>query len=669
MNPGSAEKRAEELRKELQHHDHLYYVLAAPEISDRDYDRLYRELLELERAFPQLVTPDSPTRRVGGKPLTEFGSVTHSVPMMSLDNTYSRQEVTAFHDRTVRILGTSDFTYVVEPKVDGVAVSLRYENGSFVTGATRGNGRMGDDITENLLTIRSLPLRLTGKAAEAPVFETRGEVYMTRNGFAHLNRQRQEEGLAPFANPRNAAAGSLKLLDSSVVKKRPLNAVIYGMGLIEEIKLPTHIALLEELRRASFVVPPLYWECSSIEEALSKLDELHAKRHDFEFEIDGAVIKVNETLFRDRLGATAKNPRSAIAYKYDPEQARTRITGIRVQVGRTGVLTPVADLEPVSVSGSVVSRATLHNEDEILRKDIRIGDMAVIEKAGEIIPAVVKILKDKRSGSEVEFRMPSACPICGCETARREGEVALRCENLQCPAQLKRWVRHFASRDAMDIEGIGDSLVEQLVDRQLIHDPADLFMLSTADLLTLDRMAEKSASKLEASIEESKKRDYWRIIHALGIPHVGSRNAQLLEDSFPSITELMNADSARLEEVATIGPVVARSIEQFFARERSRSVIEKLAAAGLVLERRKEPGQGPQKLKGARFVLTGSLPNLGRKEAAELIRTNGGTVASSVSEKVDYVLAGENPGSKIEKAARLGISVINENTFRQLLQG
>ncbi len=656
-----------QLREEINRHDYLYYVLASPEITDREYDSLYTELRELEQANPDLITPDSPTQRVGGEPLEEFENVEHALPMMSLDNTYSKDEVHSFDKRTRKLLKEEHFTYVVEPKIDGVAVSLRYEHGKLVTGATRGNGKIGDNITANIRTIRSIPLRLKGPDSDRSVFEVRGEVFMPKTGFTELNRKREDAGLAPFANPRNAAAGSLKLLDPSTVAARPLDAIMYGTGMVAGQAFPTHCRFLENLKASGIKTVPVYWKCDNIHTVLARLDELQGQRHDFDFEIDGAVIKVNETRLNRKLGATAKNPRSAIAYKYNPEQARTTVTGIRVQVGRTGVLTPVADLEPVTVSGSVVARATLHNEDEITRKDIRIGDSVMVEKAGEIIPAIAKVLREERTGSESVFRMPSNCPACAGPVTRREGEVALRCENLRCPAQLKRRVNHFASREAMDIEGLGASLVEQLVDRRLITDPSDIYSLQMEGLLQLERMGSRSAEKLLGNITESKTREYHRVIFALGIPHVGTRNAQLLAEVFPSIDELISASPDRLEQAPSIGPTVAGSISKFFAHRDNITVIDRLRLAGIRMKRADTPA-GSRNLEGIRFVLTGTLPSLSRKEATDRIRDAGGTVSSSVSEKTDYLLAGDKAGSKMQKAQKLGTRILDEAGFIRLLE-
>lgn len=668
MNRLEAEKRIAYLRRELNRHNYLYYVLAKPGISDKQYDLLYKELESIEKRFPDLVTPDSPTLRVGGGPLTEFTHVRHRVAMMSLDNTYARDEIIEFDKRLHRLVAGKTFSYILEPKIDGVAISLRYENGILTVGSTRGDGKMGDDITSNLRTIRSIPLRLQTKGVPPTVLEIRGEVYMTKDGFQRLNRKRQEAGQETFANPRNAAAGSLKLLDPRIVAQRPLDAVLYAMGEIEGTDFETHEKLIQKLREFGLKTTPKYWKCKNIESVLESLNTLESMRHDFPFEIDGGVIKVNERALYDVLGATAKSPRWAVAYKYEPERAETRIKKITVQVGRTGVLTPVAELEPVAVAGSVISRATLHNADDIQRKDIRVGDRVIVEKAGEVIPAVVEVSKSVRTGSESVFKMPEKCPVCREPVSRREGEVALRCENLQCPAQIKRWVRHFASRGAMDIEGLGEALVEQLVDNRLLNDPADLYKLTKEQVAGLERMADKSAQNLLDGIEAGRKRDFWRLIFALGIRHVGARSAQMLEDHFEDMNALINADQQTLEKIPDIGPVVAKSIVDFFNQKRNRDIIRRLSKADLKLKRSKTSGELGDKLSGKSFVLTGTLSSFTRDEAGRKIRALGGSVGSSVSKKTSYVVAGTDPGSKLSKARKLGVKVLDESQFLKLLE-
>ncbi|MBN1673761.1 MAG: NAD-dependent DNA ligase LigA [Kiritimatiellae bacterium] len=659
--------RIEQLRAELRRHNRLYYVEAKPEISDRDYDALYKELEALEAEHPALIAPDSPTQRVGGEPLEGFASVRHAMPMMSLSNTYEKPELEEFDARLKRLLPDTPYTYVLEPKIDGVAVSLRYEEGLFVQGSTRGDGRVGDDITNNLRTVRSIPLRLQGEGPPPAVLEVRGEVFMPKTLFARLNREREEAGQETFANPRNATAGSLKQLDPKIVAARPLDVILYAVGELRGVAFETHTALIAGLKALGFKTAPRVWTGRDMAAIFDALDELEGLRHAFEFEMDGGVIKVNERALYERLGATAKSPRWAVAYKYEPERAETRIVKISVQVGRTGVLTPVAELEPVFLSGSTVKRATLHNEEDMRRKDIREGDLAVIEKAGEIIPAVVSVNKAARTGKEREFVMPTECPVCGGPVGKAEGEVAVRCENMQCPAQIKRWVRHFASRGAMDIEGLGDVLVEQLVDNGLIHDPADLYALKLEQVAALERMAEKSAQNLLAGIEASKGRDLWRLIFGLGVRHVGARSAQTLETHFRDIDALMTADEAALEQVPDIGPIVAASILEFFCIARNREVLERLRRAGVNVARTAESVVDGGPLAGKTFVLTGALETFSREEAGEKIRAKGGKVSSSVSKKTSFVVAGSEPGSKLDKARKLGVEVLDEAAFMRMI--
>ena len=667
MDKKTARKKIEALRRTIERHDYLYYVEANPEISDREYDRLYHQLEELEEKFPELITPDSPTQRVGGEPLEGFAHVVHSPPMKSLSNTYNPEELTAFDRRIRKLIPDETFSYVVEPKVDGVAVSLRYEKGVLTRGSTRGDGTTGDDITANLKTIRSIPLRLLQSPAPE-VLEVRGEVYMTREGFARLNREREEAGLDVFANPRNAAAGSLKQLDPAIVAQRPLDTVFYTLGEYKGMTVRTQVELLGLLHKFGFRVTSRYWHCMNLKEVFDALEELKKIRSSFPFEIDGGVIKVNEFAVQDRLGSTAKSPRWAVAYKYEPEQAVTLLKDIIVQVGRTGVLTPVAVLDPVTVSGSTISRATLHNEDEIHRKDIRIGDHVVIEKAGEVIPAVVGVVREKRTGREKVFHMPARCPICGGPVTRREGEVALRCENLLCPAQLKRWIKHYASRTAMDIEGLGEALIDQIVDAGLVKSPADLYRLKPDQLENLERMGPKSAENLISAIAASRKRELWRLITALGIPHVGSRLAQTLADHFGTLDNLVEAAPEKLESIPDVGPVVAKSIHDFFRRPPVRKLLRELKEAGLTT--RLTTGHARRKgspIAGKTIVVTGSLAKYSRSEVQELIRSMGGHAAGSVSSKTDILVVGENPGSKLAKARSLGITTMSESEFLKLI--
>lgn len=665
MNAKEAATRIEQLRAEIRRHNDLYYQKAAPLIPDREYDALMQELASLETAHPELEDPDSPTRTIGERPSEGFDTVRHSVPMLSLSNTYGKEALTSFDIRIRKLAPDGNWSYTLEPKIDGVAITLLYSDGQLTRGATRGDGRQGDDITANIRTLRSIPVTLN---SEAPphTLEVRGEVFMPKEGFLALNKTREAAGLPVFANPRNAAAGSLKQLDPSVVAQRPLEAVCYAVGETAGIRFATHMDLIESLKRFGLPVPPHIWQCRKMDDVLQALDELENLRHSFPFEMDGGVIKVNEREWYDELGTTAKSPRWAVAFKFEPERAETTLRDITIQVGRTGILTPVAELEPVKVAGSTIQRATLHNEDEIRRKDIRIGDHIFVEKAGDVIPAVVAVNLSARTGRERIFRMPETCPQCGGPVTRREGEVALRCDNLQCPAQLKQWLRHFASRSAMDIEGLGEALVEQLVDTGKVQSPADLFALREPALLELDRMGAKSAQKLLRGIDSAKSRDLWRLIFALGIRHIGARSAQSLESQFPDIDALVKADMDTLEAVPDIGPVVAQSIRTFFENPENLEMIEALRTCGVCLQRQSAPpSDGP--LKGKTFVLTGSLSHFTRDQATERIRTLGGTVASSVSKKTDYVIAGENAGSKYDKAVKLGLNILDEPAFKELL--
>ncbi len=669
MNPPPAtprdpRQRMAQLRAQLQEHNHRYYVLADPTIGDREYDALLHELAALESTHPEWATDDSPTRRVGGAPLDAFASVTHARPMLSLDNSYTPAEIEDFVTRVARLVAPETVTFLIEPKVDGVAVALRYEQGELRVGATRGDGRTGDDITANLRTIRSIPLRLP---EPVPLLEVRGEVFMPRAGFAALNQARQEAGEAPFANPRNAAAGSLKNLDPRVVAQRPLDAAFYGLGVSEGVDADTQRALLERLRALHFPVPPRTWHARSAAEVLAALEALRADRHAFPFEIDGAVIKVDERRLHARLGSTAKSPRWAIAFKYEPERARTRIRAITIQVGRTGVLTPVAELEPVVVAGSTVSRATLHNAEDIRRKDIRAGDWVRVEKAGDVIPAVAEVLKAERTGTETVFAMPDRCPECDAAVVQREGEVAHRCPNLQCPAQLRNWLRHYAARGAMDIEGLGEALIDQLTARELVRDPADLYTLTVAQVAALDRMAEKSAQNLIAGIAASRTRPFWRLLFGLGIPHVGARVAQTLEAHFDSLDALMAATPDALEGIPDIGKILAAGIVAHLQQPQHRALIRRLREAGVTPTRSAPVVSGEAPLAQRTFVLTGTLASMTREEADARIRALGGKCTGAISRKTSYLVAGADPGSKLEKARTLGVAVLDEAAFLALL--
>lgn len=665
MAEKEAANRIAQLRQQIEEHNRRYHEEAAPTISDREYDQLFRELSDLEKQFPKLASPDSPTQRVGGKPLKAFAPITHRVPMLSLDNTYSEEEVTDFYLRIERLLPNKKIPVVVEPKVDGVAVSLLYEKGQLRYAATRGDGTVGDDITQNIRTIRTVPKQLKGNAPD--ILEVRGEAYLDKRGFAKLNSERAKAGLPEFANPRNAAAGSLKQLDPAIAAQRPLGVVFYGTGLIEGLALEKHSELFPLLKKLGLPGSERWWIADSIEEILRAIHELDQVRHDFAYQTDGAVVKVDAFAQREALGFTAKSPRWAIAFKYEAERVETRLHDILIQVGRTGTLTPVAALEPVTVGGSRVARATLHNEEEIERKDIRIGDVVVIEKAGEVIPAVVNVRTELRTGSEKKFKMPKHCPECGSLVVKDEGQVAVRCVNSQCPAQLRRRIEHFASRNAMDIEGLGEAMVSQLVEKKMLQDVSDIYGLKAGALAELERMGEKSVHNLLEAIERSKTRPLWRLIFGLGILHVGVSASRALADYFPDLDAIMKSSAEELQRIPDVGEVVGRSIHDFFRGRGNLKTIEKLRQAGLQFKseektaRKSAPG-----FTGTTWVITGTLSQ-SRDEIAETIISRGGKVSGSVSKKTSFVLAGEEAGSKLEKAKQLGIRVIGEAEFRKML--
>lgn len=671
MNPRQAIpqqviQRAAELREILERHNNLYYAVGKPEISDLEYDRLYRELCDLEKSFPELDDPASPTNRVGGAPVQGFAPIIHGRPMLSLDNTYSPPELAAFDNRTKK-LAAAPLTYVVEPKIDGLAVSLRYENGALTIGATRGDGRRGDNITANIRTIRSVPGRLLGTQHPPRVFETRGEVFMPRADFATLNRRRQEAGEEPFANPRNAAAGSLKLLDPRQVAQRPLDIVLYAVGELDGISFSTHVEMLETLRCFGFKIPPRFWQCADLAAVEQAMNELRDLRPSFPFDIDGGVVKVNEIALHAKLGATAKNPRWAIAFKFQPDQAETRLRGITVQIGRTGALTPVAELEPVLLAGSTISRATLHNQEEITRKDIRIGDVVIVRKAGDVIPELVEPIVNRRTGLEIRFQMPERCPACGGPVASVPGETILRCENLHCPPQRKRWILHFAARGAMNIKGLGESLVNQLVDAAIVNDPSDLYSLQEKHIMQLERMAEKSAKNLLKAIESSKNMDLWRLIFGLGIRHVGSKTAQTLESEFSDMAEIASAPASRLNNIPELGPVIVAEITEFFRAPENQAMLEHLNKHGVNMRRLIDPKTGPMPMANKSFVLTGALSGMTREEAAQRIRAFGGKITDTVSAKTSFLVAGAAPGAKLKHAQALGVTVLDEAAFFELL--
>jgi DNA ligase (NAD+) len=665
----SPEGRIAELRAQIAHHDRLYYEQAKPEISDREYDALYRELADLERTHPEFLTPDSPTQKVGGRPQGAFAQVRHLVPMQSLDNTYSAGEIGDFIERLQRLLPGEEIPFTIEPKVDGVAICLLYEKGRLVRASTRGDGTSGDEVTRNIRTIGVIPVKLHGKAPD--VLEVRGEVYLPKETFARINAERDELGLPTFANPRNAAAGTLKQLDPNIVAERKLSAVFYGYGAVEPASaLPERMEeFFAQLKAWGLPVNPRHWLARDASGVMDAIMELGAIRRNFPFETDGAVIKADRIEQHSRLGSTSKAPRWAIAYKYEPEQARTRLLDITVQVGRSGVLTPVAELEPVFVAGSTVSRATLHNEEEIVRKDLRIGDWVLVEKAGDVIPAVVKVLTDERDGSEREFRMPGFCPVCAAPVSRAEGEVAVRCTNPACAAQARRRIEYFAGRTAMDIEGLGEAMVTQLCDAGFVTDVADLYTLTAEKLLPLERMGEKSVSNLLEAISTSRNQPLWRLLAALGIPHVGVAVARTLASSFGTIDRLATSSEEELVAVEEIGPIMATAIRGWFRDPSVVALLEKLRAAGLNFGERDPKGSSPAAegpLKGTTWVLTGTL-SIPREEAAEMIRERGGKVSGSVSAKTTYLLAGEEAGSKLEKAQKLGVKVLSEEEFQKLI--
>jgi len=668
--PAAPEFRMVELRHQIARHDRLYYDQAKPEISDREYDSLYRELVDLERVHPELISLESPTQKVGGRPQGAFAQVRHLVPMQSLDNTYSAEEITEFVERLQRLLPGEEIPMTIEPKVDGVAIALLYEKGHLVRASTRGDGTEGDEVTRNIRTIGVIPKRLHGKGPE--VLEVRGEIYLPKETFSRINAERDEMGLPTFANPRNAAAGTLKQLDPNIVAERKLSAVFYGFGAFQPAGgtvLPETMAeFFSTLKDWGLPVNPKHWSACDAREVMAAIRELGEIRHSFSFETDGAVIKANLISQHARLGSTSKAPRWAIAYKYEPEQAKTRLLGISIQIGRSGVLTPVAELDPVFVAGSTVSRATLHNEEEIARKDLRVGDWVIVEKAGDVIPAVVKVLTEERNGSEQVFAMPTHCPVCQAPVTRAEGEVAVRCANPGCDAQARRRIEYFSSRSAMDIEGLGEAMVAQLAEAGLVHNIADLYTLTESQLLPMERMGQKSVSNLLSAISGSRDQPLWRLLAGLGIPHVGVTVARTLASSFGTIERLSAASVEELCSVEEIGEIMATTIHSWFGDPSVLTLLEKLRAAGLNFGERDPKGAAPAvdgPFKGTTWVLTGTL-SLPREEVAEIIRLRGGKVSGSVSAKTTYLLAGEEAGSKLEKAQKLGVKVLTEEEFRKL---
>ncbi len=659
-----ARERAQTLRREIADHDYRYYVLDSPLITDAQYDQLLRELLAIEKQYPELVTPDSPTQRVGGKPREGFVTVAHRTPMLSLANAFGEEELRDFDRRVRAALPGEKVEYVVELKIDGLAVSLWYENGLFIRGATRGDGETGEDITPNLKTIPAIPLRLR---ETVPALEVRGEVYMTKEAFLKLNEAREEAGEPPFANPRNAAAGSLRQLDPAVTAARKLNIFVYGLGFWEGKDLSEHAASLQWLGELGLPVNRHFRVFGDMAEVIAYCTRWQQERFDLPYSTDGMVIKVNSLDQQARLGATMKSPRWAIAYKFPAEEAKTMVKDIILRVGRTGVLTPTAVLEPVRLAGTTVTKATLHNEDMIKEKDVRIGDTVLVHKAGDIIPEVISVVKEARTGREKVFVWPERCPECGSRVIRPAGEAAVRCPNVACPARLREGLIHFVSRAAMDIMGLGPAILGQLLDKGLVRDPADLYQLRYEDLVNLERMGPKSSQNLLDAIAASKTNPLHRLLFALGIRHVGERAAKILAERFGSMERLSRASFEELVAIPEIGPKIAESVADFFATEKNRDLIQKLAAAGVNMQEEKAPAQA-KPLAGKLFVLTGTLSRYTRQQAQELIEGLGGRVTSSVSKKTDYVVVGEDPGSKYEKAVALGVPVLREKDFIELIK-
>jgi DNA ligase (NAD+) len=658
----SIAQEIDKLRKEIQRHEYLYYVLDQPEISDAEFDQLMRRLQQLEAQHPELVTPDSPTQRVGGKPREGFVKVRHSSPMLSLDNALNEAELRDFDRRVRELLGGEPYRYVAELKLDGLSMAARYENGILVRAITRGDGLEGEDVTENARTIRSLPLKLREGPGDV---EVRGEVIMNRRAFERLNEERRAQNLPLYANPRNSAAGSLRVLDPAITAARQLDYYAYLLLRDGAPFLSSHWDSLALLERMGFKVNPHRRLCEKFEDLLEFIAEWETRREELPYEIDGIVVKVDSIDQQRRLGWTAKAPRWAIAFKYPPRQAETVVENIEVQVGRTGTLTPVAHLRPVSVGGVTVSRATLHNEDEIERLGLQIGDVVAVERSGEVIPKVVRVVRPGENRRP--FVMPKTCPVCGGEVVREAGEAASRCINTNCPARLKESIRHFASRAVMDIDGLGDALVDQLVDKGLVRSVADLYRLKLEQLVELERMGDKSARKLLANIEASRSRPLPRVLNGLGIPFVGERTAQILAETFGSLDAIAQADIETLQTAPEVGPKVAHSIYTFFREPRNRQLVERLRAEGLRFHYETKKRGGP--LEGKTFVLTGTLPGLTREEATRLIEAAGGKVTGSVSRKTDYVVAGAEAGSKLAKARELGIPVIGEQELREMVSG
>jgi DNA ligase (NAD+) len=661
------DEKIEALRVQINHHNHLYYVLDNPEISDAEYDRLFDELLALEEAHQDLVTSDSPTQRVGASPLEEFETVLHALPMLSLNKATSEADFIDFHRRVLELSEVTEdkIRYTVEPKFDGLAVELVFRDGIFQSASTRGDGIRGEDVSLNLRTVKSIPLRLMGRP-NPQLIEVRGEVIMNKKDFSKLNKRRAEIEEPLFANPRNAAAGSVRQLDPKITSTRPLSMYAYGIGRIEGMPLDNHSESLRYLKKLGFKISRYVESCETIEQVMAYYHKILARRDDLPYEIDGIVIKVDEFRLQQKMGELSRSPRWAIAWKFPAQQEHSRIKDIIISVGRTGALTPVALLEPVRVGGVEVSRASLHNEDELRKKDVRIGDRVIVQRAGDVIPEVVKVIASKRTGQERTFIMPDQCPVCGSRVERPEGEAIHRCTGMGCPAQIKENLAHFSSKGAMGIEGIGHKYLDQMVEKGIIKDQADLYFLTKQDLMKMERMGDKLAENMLKAIEESKKPSLARLIYALGIRNVGTHLADVLARQFGSIENIANQSREDLIQVHEIGPIVAESIENFLQNPENLKVLEKLKEGGVAFPVEKSK-MGEKPLAGKSFVLTGSLDTFTRDEAGKIVKDMGGRVTTSVSKKTDYLILGKEPGSKYDKALRLGIDILNETDFKKMV--
>ena len=666
MNKNQAKERIEELRKQVEYHAKRYYDEDKPEISDFEYDMLMVELRNLEKEFPEYKSKDSLTQKVGGHVKEGFAKVTHEVPLQSLQDVFSIEEVKDYIEKIEEKAKENEIknkTYVVETKIDGLSAALEYKQGKFVRGATRGNGLVGEDVTENLKTVKTIPMELSEKID----IIVRGEVFISKSDFEKMNQEREENEEELFANARNAAAGSLRQLDSKITKKRPLDIYIFNVQKIEGKEFNSHFEELEYLEKLGFNVNPVRISCKTMEEIEEAIKKIGDDRENLTFGIDGAVVKVDDLKFREILGTTAKTPRWAVAYKYPPEKKETILKDIICQVGRTGVITPMAILEPVKVAGSTISKTTLHNEDFIKQKELKIGDTVVIQKAGDVIPEIVEVKKDKRTGKEIEFEMPKVCPVCGAEAIRLDGEAAIRCTGIECPAKLFRNLVHFVSREAMNIDGLGENIIGQLLDRKLIENIADIYTLKFEDIASLKKNGKKFAQNLVDSINKSKENDLYRLITALGIRHVGTKASKILARKYKTIDNLMKATSEELSMINDIGPIVANSIREFFMQEQTIDLIQKLKQAGVNTSSLEEESND-NRFEGKTFVLTGSLEKYTRGEAANIIEKFGGKTSSSVSKKTDYVIAGEEAGSKLTKAQNLGVTILSEEEFEKMIK-